>query len=114
MPEQIILPATYDSNLPNQNLIYLGANDLYGWAMSQFLPKHGFHFLSTDETAALKLEDLCNDSEDGYIYEVDLHYPTELHNMMTIPLLQNHLLLTTPCILQLSSQYFPNLQHRGN
>ena len=28
-------PDTYDANLPNQNLIYLDANNLYGWAMSQ-------------------------------------------------------------------------------
>ena len=73
-------PATYDSNLPNQNLIYLDANNLYGWAMSQFLLTHGFRFLSKDEIATLKLEFLCDDSEDGYIYEVDLHYPTDLHN----------------------------------
>ena len=30
-------PDTYDANLPNQNLIYLDANNLYGWAMSQSL-----------------------------------------------------------------------------
>ena len=71
---------TYDANLPNQNLIYWDANNLYGWAMSQSLPTHGFRFLSKDEITALKLEDLSFDDEDGYIYEVDLHYPTELHN----------------------------------
>ena len=71
---------TYDSNLPNQNFIYLEANNLYGWAMSQFLPSHGFRFLSDDEIIALELEDLCDDDEDGYIYEVDLPYPTKLHD----------------------------------
>ena len=45
--------------------------------MSQFLPTHGFRLLSSDEITALELE---LDSEDGYIYEVDLHYPTKLHN----------------------------------
>ena len=43
---------TYDSNIPNQNLIYLDANNLYGWAMSQFLPTNGFRFLSDDEITA--------------------------------------------------------------
>ena len=37
--------------LPNQNLIYLDANNLYGWAMSLFLLTHGFRFLSKDEIA---------------------------------------------------------------
>ena len=41
---------------------------------------HGFRFLSNDDITALKLEDLCDDDEDGYIYEVDLHYPTKFHN----------------------------------
>ena len=48
--------------------------------MQQFLPTHGFRFLSKDEITALRLEDLSDDDEDGYMYEVDLHYPTGLHN----------------------------------
>ena len=73
-------PDTYDDKLPNQNLIYLDVNNLYGWAMSQFLPTHGFRFLSQDEITTLQLEDLCDDDKDGYIYEVDLHYSIKLHN----------------------------------
>ena len=38
-------PDTYDSSLTNQNLIYLYANNLYGWAMSQSLLTRGFPFL---------------------------------------------------------------------
>ena len=35
-------PATYDANLPRQDLLYLDANNIYGLAMSQFLPTQGF------------------------------------------------------------------------
>ena len=73
-------PDTYDSSLPNQDLIYLGANNLYGWAMSQSLPTHGFRFLQQGEISTLKLQELSDDAEDGYIFEVDLHYPTHLHD----------------------------------
>ena len=38
-------PDTYDVSLPNQNIIYLDANNLYGWAMSQSLHTHGFRSL---------------------------------------------------------------------
>ena len=69
----------YDSSLPNQNLIYLDANNLYGWAMSQSLPT-GFRFLQQDEISTLKLQELSADAEDGYMFEVDLHYPTRLHD----------------------------------
>ena len=41
---------------------------------------HGLRFLQQEEISALKLQDLPNDGEDGYIFEVDLHYPTCLHN----------------------------------
>ena len=37
--------------------------------MSQFLPTHG-----------LRLQDLSDYDEEGYILEVDLHYPTSLRN----------------------------------
>ena len=73
-------PATYDANLPRQDLIYLDANNLYGWAMSQALPTLRFRFLQQEEISALKLHDLSNDDEDGYILEVDLHYTASLHN----------------------------------
>ena len=73
-------PDTYGANLPRQNLIYLDANNLYGWAMSQSLPIQGFCFLQREEIAALILQDLPDDGEDGYIFEVDLHYPTSLRN----------------------------------
>ena len=74
MDELIILPSQpHDANLPRQDLIYLDANNLYGWAMSQFLPTHGFRFLSQDEITALRLGDLSDDDE-------DLYYPTGLYN----------------------------------
>ena len=68
-------PYTFDASLPRQDLIYL-----YGWAMSQFLPTHGFRFLQQEEISTLRLQDLSDDDEDGYILEVDIHYPTSLHN----------------------------------
>ena len=71
---------TYDSSLPNQNLIYLDANNLYGSAMSQSVPTHGFRFLQQDKISTLKLQELPDDTEDGYIFEVDLHYLTHIHD----------------------------------
>ena len=68
----------FDASLPRQDLIYLDVNKLYGWAMPQSLPTHGFRFLSE--------EDIPDDGDVGYILKVDLHYPTSL----TIHSLLNH------------------------
>ena len=72
---------SYNSTLSRQDLIYLDANNLYGHAMSQYLPTGGFRFMSSEEVEALDLDNLSDESDDGYIYEVDLHYPAELHDM---------------------------------
>ena len=65
-------------SFPRHDLIYLDANNLYGWEMSQSLPTHVV--LQEQEISTLKLQDLSDDDEDDYILEVDLHYPTSLHN----------------------------------
>ena len=66
---------------PHVNLIYLDANNLYGWATSQPLPTGGFRFLRLDEIETLApVAELSDDAEDGYIFEVDLHYPQHLHD----------------------------------
>ena len=39
----------YSPNQPSNYLIYLEANNLYGWSMSQALPTQGFRWLSRQE-----------------------------------------------------------------
>ncbi|GFT80272.1 uncharacterized protein NPIL_30851, partial [Nephila pilipes] len=68
---------TYDSSLPNSYITYLDANNLYAWAMSQNLPTHDFSW--TDEY--VNFMDVPDDSDIGYIFEVDLEYPDELHDL---------------------------------
>ena len=41
---------TYDKNNPNSYIIYLDANNLYGWAMSQYLPMGGFKWVKKYRT----------------------------------------------------------------
>ncbi|GFY38141.1 uncharacterized protein TNIN_451261 [Trichonephila inaurata madagascariensis] len=69
--------STYDSSLPSSYIIYLDANNLYDWAMAQNLPTHNFSW--TDEN--VNFMDIPDDSNIGYIFEVDLEYPDELHDL---------------------------------
>ena len=60
----------FDPLKPITHLIYLDANNLYGWAMSQMLPTHNFRWLSKKEINDLVLENLQDDDDIGYIFEV--------------------------------------------
>ncbi|XP_076660867.1 uncharacterized protein LOC143364356 [Halictus rubicundus] len=72
---------TYDSSEPSAYLMYFDVNNLYGWAMSQPLPHSGFRWV--DERAHIdnfNVESIPIDSPVGYILEVDLEYPREIHD----------------------------------
>ena len=67
---------------PQSNYImYLDANNLYGWSMIQFLPKGGFKWLTEKQINNLNLAKYEEDSKKGLILEVDLEYPEELHDL---------------------------------
>ena len=70
----------YDSTKPNTHILYLDANNLYGWAMSQPLPTGGFQWVDDCDRLAGAITEHPADSREGYILEVDLEYPEELHN----------------------------------
>ena len=70
----------YNSFKPNTHILYLDANNLYGWAMSQPLPTGGFQWVDDCDGLAEAITEHPADSNEGFILEVDLKYPEELHN----------------------------------
>ena len=70
----------YDEKAPSKYIMYLDANNLYGWAMSQALPTGDFKWLSPKQIENINLGKYTENSNKGMILEVDLEYPTELHN----------------------------------
>ena len=72
------LTPNFDPAKQTSYAMYLDANNLYGWAMSQYLPTGNFEWVSTDEST---IRNLPPDSPTGCILEVDLEYPDELHDM---------------------------------
>ena len=68
----------YDPQKPNSHILYLDANNLYGWAMSQNLPTGGFRWVDDCEQLAKTVAEQAADSREGYILEVDMEYPAEL------------------------------------
>ena len=67
----------FDKTKPSSFIQYLDANNLYGWAMSQKLPTHGFKWIDDVESEVEKVLKK-KDTKKGYIFEVDLVYPESL------------------------------------
>ena len=70
----------YNPEKPNSHILYLDANNLYGWAMSQPLPTGGFQWVEDCDRLADSVKNLPADGAEGYIFEVDLEYPQGLHD----------------------------------
>jgi len=70
---------SYDETKPNSYITYLDANNLYGWAMSQYLPTGNFKWKKNVED--IDVLDISDESRKGYILEVDLEYSKELHDL---------------------------------
>ena len=74
----------YDPEKKSTFIQYLDANNLYGWAMSQNLPTHGFKWMKditlekVDEILDKTNYSMSNNGKKGYIFEVDLEYPKNL------------------------------------
>ena len=81
---------SYNNNQESSYIQYLDANNLYGWAMSKKLPTNGLKWLETLETSALArsneineefIKDYDENTNKGYILEVDVKYPKRLHEL---------------------------------
>ena len=72
---------SYDSSEESKFNMYLDANNLYGWAMGQYLPYSEFKWLNKKEISRFCLNSISENSFVGYILVVDFEYPDELHNL---------------------------------
>ena len=67
----------FDPNKDTTFLQYLDTNNLYGWAMSQPLPTGGLKWVDVNPN---EIPELATQTDKGYLLEVDVSYPRELHN----------------------------------
>ena len=68
----------YDKNKKLSYLVYLDANNLYGWAMSQKLPVRNYKWIEKDDISKFEekfIKSYDEDSDQGYVLEVDVEYP---------------------------------------
>ena len=69
----------YDPKTPSTSISYLDMNNLYDWAMNEYLPYKGFKWLKNiDKFDIISINEKCSI---GYFLEVDVEYPDELHEL---------------------------------
>lgn len=72
----------YDPKKESSYIMYVDANNLYGWAMVQKLPIEGGKFVNIDNWNIEKIMNYDFENSDiGYNFEVDIHYPENLHDL---------------------------------
>ena len=86
----------YDENKESSYIQYLDVNNLYGWVMSQKLPKNNFKWV--EDRSRINEEFIKNYNENsnkGYILEVDVKYPRKSHDLHSdLPFLPRRMKLT--------------------
>ena len=72
------------------HILYIDANNLYGWAMCQCLPSGDYKWLTKNQLDALnsdrKIEIINSwgkDASTGYILEIDAYIPDEFHDKLS-------------------------------
>ena len=74
----------YHKDTISSYLIYLDANNSYGWTMSHKLPVNGFKWIEKSRLSRFNeifIKNYDENSDKGYFLEVDIDYPKELFNL---------------------------------
>ena len=96
----------YDPNLPQSYIQYVDCNNLYGKAMMSYLPTGGFKWMDmsiqrTEEYWKDFILSQKDEQEMGFMFEVDLHYPSHLHDAHdNYPLAPEHINITDGMLSQ--------------
>ena len=75
----IFLP-DYDESKEKVYIKYLDMNNLYGKAVSEYLPYGGFKWVKVNNKVINRILNRSADSSYGYFLEVDLECPENLHD----------------------------------
>ena len=79
----------------DESLLYIDANNLYGWAQKMYLPTGEYSWCSTRTIANLDWVSMKSDQPYGYVAEVDISFPENTHDLLdNLPLAPEHMDIT--------------------
>jgi hypothetical protein len=73
------LPESYNPDVERSYIMYYDTNAMYACAMSMAVGHGGCRWLREDELDALDVMSIPDDSSDGYLIEIDMHSPQNMH-----------------------------------
>ncbi|XP_044019812.1 uncharacterized protein LOC122860176 [Aphidius gifuensis] len=95
----------FDTNIDESYIMYYDINNLYGHSMMNYLPYAGFEWYDDKNIDVFKIAD---DSDIGYILEVDLEYPESLFDdHRDFPLCPEHLIPPNSKQVKLMTTLYP-------
>ena len=96
----------YNPEKENNYIMYYDANNLHGWATNQPLPHPGFKWLTKND----KINGTFNrKTGNGWILEVELEYPKELHKLQNdYPLAPENLAVKTEWLSDYQTELLEN------
>lgn len=101
----------YNQDAVSSYIAYLDANNSYGLAMSQKLPYASFEWSDDVQPAEHVL--IHNNGDEGYILEVDLEYPKDLHELHSdYPLAPENIKVSADMVSEFSKDIYKH-DHDG-
>lgn len=73
--------SNYEKSKEDSYIVYLDANNLYGYAMCEYLPIGNFKW-NNEKWTKEKIMSIDDKADVGYTFSVDLHIPDKLHDYM--------------------------------
>ena len=102
----------YNPDKPSRYIIYQDANNLYGYAMAQHLPVSDFQWVINPKDVDVRL--IPDDDDMGYILEVDLEYPADLHDLHSdYPLAPEKMMITQDMLSPYQQQLKEDLGYKS-
>ena len=106
------LPSSlYNSNKEKNFIIYLDVNNLYGWAMCQYLPYGNFKWerVNNEKKMLNIILNTPNKNKTGYYIECDLSYPIHIHDFFNdYPPAINHMQIDFNTLSSYSQDSYKN------
>ena len=97
----IVLGDTYIDSSVGTQLFYIDASNLYGWAMSKYLPRGEFEQNTVDDQQIQYIIQTPDNCDYGYFSESNLEYPAKIKQVIeNLPLCPCQTLACKDCFAE--------------